>query len=87
MKYKELKTFCDSLTEEQLSQEVYLAITDSEAHKVTDANVSEKDEWFDHCESMGYEEDMIIEFGENWEEEAEDYTKVPKGTVLLISDI
>lgn len=87
MNYKDLKIFCDSLTEEQLSQEVYLSITDGEAPKVTDARVSQQDEWFDHCDSMGYEEDMINEFGENWKEHAEDYTKVPKGTVLLISNL
>lgn len=86
MTYKDLKTFCDSLTEDQLSQEVYLAITDGESHKVSCGNVSEKDEWFDHCDSMGYEEDMKDQFGDNWESEAEDYTKVPKGTVLLISE-
>lgn len=86
MNYSDLKKFCDSLNDEQLSQEVFLAITDEEAHKVTCGNVTEKDEWFDHCDSMGTEDEIKAEFGDNWEEEAEDYTKVPKGTVLLISE-
>lgn len=86
MTYEQLKTFCNKLTDEQLKQEIYLSVTDDAVYKIDGGIISEEDEWFDHCDSMGFAKDMEDEFGEDWREEAKEYTLTPKGTVFLISE-
>lgn len=86
MNYEKLKQFCNSLTEEQLQQEVYLALVDSHAEKVASALVTEADEYFDHGDSMGTLEMIKEENPDDWEDIISDATLCPKGTVMLVNE-
>jgi hypothetical protein len=86
MTYEELKTFCNSLTTEQLQQEVFLSIVDSHCEKIISCLVSEEDEYFDHGDGLGTLEIIKQENPEDWEDIISDATLVPKGTVYLINE-
>lgn len=86
MTYQELKSFCDSLTEEQLKQEVYLARTDDSAIKVEYGHISEQDQYFDHTDGLGTLEEIMKEYPEDWMDIVNDSTRVPKGTVMLCDE-
>lgn len=83
MNYQQLKDFCNSLTPEQLTQEVFLSGED-QAYKVDGADISTEDQYFDHAEHIGNLKSIKDENPEGWETEIEDYTLVPKGTVSLV---
>ncbi len=84
--YQDLKTFCESLSQEQLQQEVHLAIVDDASIKIESAHVSEQDEYFDHCDSLGTLELIKNEYPDEWEDMIEDATICPKGTVFLVNE-
>ena len=86
MNYEQLKAFCNSLTEEQLKQEVYLAQVDDASIKVESALISEQDEYFDHGDGLGTLEMIKEENPDDWEEIVADATLVPKGTVFLLNE-
>jgi hypothetical protein len=86
MNYQTLKDFCNSLTEEQLKQEVYLAQVDSNAIKVECCHITERDEYFDHCDSLGTLDEIKKENPDDWEDIIEDATLCPKGTVMLVDE-
>ncbi len=86
MNYEQLKTFCNSLTEEQLQQEVYLSQVDDAAIKVERAIVSEDDKYFDHSDALGTLEMIKEEDPDDWQEIIADATLCPKGTVMLLDE-
>ena len=86
MNYQLLKDFCNSLTDEQLQQDVYLAQVDSASIKVECAHITEEDEYFDHTDCWGTLEEIKANHPEDWEEIIEDATICPKGTVILTDE-
>lgn len=86
MNYEQLKIFCNSLTPEQLQQEVYLAQVDDAAIKVESALISEEDEYFDHGDALGNLELIKEENPDDWEDVIADATLCPKGTVMLCNE-
>lgn len=86
MNYQDLKDFCNSLTDEQLKQDVYLARTDDSAIKVECAHISEEDEYFDHGTGLGTLEMIKEENPDDWEDIIEDVTLCPKGTLMLCDE-
>lgn len=86
MTYKQLKDFCNSLTEEQLEQEVYLSQVDDAAISVDGAGVSQEDEYYDHCDGYGTLEMIKENYPDEWEEIIEEASVCPKGTVFLIHE-
>lgn len=86
MTYEQLKSFCNSLTPEQLQQEVYLAQVDDAAIKVESAHISTEDQYFDHCDGLGTLEEIKAENPDDWEDIVADATCCPKGTVMLLNE-
>lgn len=86
MTYEQLKDFCNSLTNEQLQQEVYLTIVDSHAERVGCAIITKEDEYFDHGDSLGNLQAVKDENPDDWEDVIVDATVCPKGTVMLINE-
>jgi hypothetical protein len=86
MTYEQLKAFCNSLTDEQLKQEVYLSQTDDAAIKIESAIVTEQDEYFDHCDALGTLEMIKEENPSDWEDVIADASTCPKGTVMLLNE-
>jgi hypothetical protein len=86
MTYDQLKTFCNSLTPEQLQQEVYLAQVDDSAIKVESAFITDKDQYFDHTDGLGTLEEIKEEYPTEWEDVIADATICPKGTVMLCNE-
>jgi len=84
--YNDLKSFCDSLTEEQLQQEVYLALVEDSAIKVESAQVQKEDQYFEHTEPYGTLEEIKNEYPDTWEEVVADCNISPKGTVFLCNE-
>lgn len=86
MTYEQLKAFCNSLTDEQLKQEVYLAQVDDAAIKVESAIITDRDEYFDHTDGLGGLEEIKEENPDDWEDVITDATLCPKGTVMLCNE-
>jgi hypothetical protein len=86
MNFQQLKDFCNSLTAEQLQQEVYLARTDDSAIKVEAGHITEEDEYFDHTDGLGGLESIKTQFPDDWEDVVADATLCPKGTVMLTDE-
>lgn len=86
MTYEQLKTFCNSLTPEQLQQEVHLSIVDSHAEKVVSAIVTKEDQYFDHGDGLGTLEEIKAEYPDEWEDIISDASLCPQGTVMLINE-
>lgn len=86
MTYQDLKRFCNSLTTEQLQQEVHLSQVDNSAIKVVSAHVTDEDIWFDHCDALGNLEQIKQDNPDDWEDVIEDAILCPKGTVMLVDE-
>lgn len=82
MTYQELKDFCNKLTADQLTQDVYVA-REEEAVRVLCGDVSEEDMYYVDGDAVGTLEDFK-ETDPDWEDS--DFTIVPKGTVRLHED-
>lgn len=86
MNYQELKDFCNSLTAEQLKQEVYLSQVDGIAIRVGCGHITEKDQYFEHSDSLGTLEEIMNENPEDWKDIVDDAALCPKGTVMLTDE-
>ena len=86
MTYQELKDFCNTLTEDQLKQEVYLSQTDDAAIKIESAVISNEDIYFDHTEELGNLQSVKDDNPDDWEDIIEEATLCPKGTVYLLNE-
>lgn len=86
MTYKELKDFCNSLTEEQLTQEVYVARVDDSPVKVESHEITDVDRYFDHTDLIGTLEEIKADNPDDWQDIIEDATLVPAGTVMLVDE-
>jgi len=86
MTYTQLKAFCNSLTEKQLQQEVYLAQVDDAAIKIERAHVSTEDTYFDHCDGLGTLEEIMEQYPEDWLDVIDGATRCPAGTVMLLNE-
>lgn len=81
MTYKELFA---QLTPEQMEQQIAIFHGDEEdAHLDVSINISEEDEYFDHCDSYGNLAQVKEDNPDDWEDIIEDATICPKGTVTL----
>lgn len=86
MIYQRLKEFCNSLTEKQLHQEVYLTQVDTNAINVKCCHITERDEYFEHGESLGTMEVIKKDNPDDWRGIVKNATLCPKGTVMLVDE-
>ena len=86
MTYEDLKLFCNNLTEEQLKQEAELSRVDQPPIKIVCGHITTEDTWFDSTDFKGNKSILKDEYGDKWETVAENYTKIPIGTVMLCDE-
>ena len=90
--FEELKTFVNSLNEEQLKQQIPIFIDDEEtAHMLTGGEVSQEDIYWEHHGDMIGNLEKVKEHakeeGINFNELLEDLVKCPAGTVQLWCEV
>lgn len=86
MTYRDLKLFLETLSEEQLNQDVHVVREDEYAGKLEEGVMSDEDIYWDHGDCLGdlkTAKETVEGWGKKWEEEAEEFTITPKGTVTL----
>lgn len=87
MTYKELKEFIETLNEDQLKQQIAIWNDNETVSLIVDrCEISEEDTYWEHCDCYGNEKmakAYIEGQGDKWEDEKDNFTVCPKGTITL----